>query len=595
MDRRHAAYVVAFLALITLAVYGQTLTHDFVNFDDDRYVTDNPHVQHGFTGASIAWAFTTGRESNWHPVTWLSHILDCQIYGLKPWGHHLTALLLHLASTLLLFFLLRRMTGRIWPSAFVAAMFAVHPLHVESVAWVAERKDTLSTLLWMLTVWAYVRYTELPSIKRYLPVMLIFALGLMSKPMLVTLPFTLLLLDYWPLRRTAPDAKQRRGWFHLVLEKLPLLALTAASCTVTYLVQQHGGSVGASTVYTPGVRVANAVVTYMHYLILTAWPHALAVFYLHPGHTLPVAYVCGAWAALAVIFALAYRLRHRAPYLWVGWLWYFITLIPVIGLIQVGSQGMADRYTYVPLIGIFILVAWGIPELLIRRRPEPSRSTRKSKSRQAEKQAAAPRTNILVPALAVIAILASATYAGIQTTYWKNSITLFNHALGVAHDNALAHACLARTYEAMDDKDAAIEQYQAAVNVNPRYAEARNNLAALLVEKGEFEEAIAQYEEALRVQPHRARIRRNLAQAHCNYGFELAQQHRLDESLRHFRETLRLDPTYAEAYNNLAATLFLKGDYAEAWKQLHLSEKYGCTPPAPLVRDLSQKMPDPGP
>ena len=579
------ALVAVFLALITLVVYGQTLTHDFINFDDDRYVYHNQHVLHGLTRAGVAWALTTNCESNWHPVTWLSHMLDCQMYGVKPWGHHLSALLLHLANTLLLFFVLRRMTGRIWPSAFVAAMFAAHPLHVESVAWVAERKDTLSTFFWMLTIWAYVRYAELPSIKRYLPVMLLFALGLMSKPMLVTLPVTLLLLDYWPLGRFALEGAKVR----LILEKIPLIVLTIASCAVTYAVQQKGGSVGSSEIFTPGVRVANAIVAYAHYLILTFWPHGLAIFYLHPGRTLPPHTVAGAMAMLACIFVLVLRYGRNRPYLIVGWLWYFITLIPVIGLVQVGSQAMADRYTYVPLIGVFILVAWGVPDLLSKKGPVPkaSRSHRRYKSRRSETAAESTRPNTLVCVLAAIVILACVWSANVQAGYWKNSITLFNHALKFAASNALAHIILGDTYYAKKDYDAAVEQYQEVVRMKPAYIKGHKQLIQALVKANREDEAAVQYEELLKYDPDNA-------DAHCSIGFALVKQGKLDQALRHFEAALRIDPDHKAANVNMAVAFLMMGRFPDAWRQVHMCEQHGITPPAKFLRVLSEKMPDPG-
>jgi len=357
------------LALVTFVAFVQVGHNDFINYDDAEYVTENEKVQKGLNIESFVWAFTTGHASNWHPLTWLSHMLDCQLYGLSPAGHHLTNLFLHLLNTLLLFGVLKTMTRAVWPSAFAAVLFAVHPLHVESVAWIAERKDVLSAFFWMLTMAAYLRYTKHPCIVRYLPVVFAFALGLMTKPMLVTLPFVLLLLDYWPLKRlqfgriNIPESQSHK---RLILEKIPLFTLAAISSVITCIVQQSGGAMGGNEVLTVGVRLANALVSYVGYIHKMIYPKGLAVLYPHPLDGVGLWQPVVSFIILAVISAGVIFASRKRRYLATGWFWYLGTLIPVIGLVQVGSQAMADRYTYLPSIGIFIILAWGIPELLAR-------------------------------------------------------------------------------------------------------------------------------------------------------------------------------------------------------------------------------------
>ena len=365
------------LAIATLTVFWEVRNHQFVNYDDNRYVTENRIVQAGLTREGALWAFTTTHASNWHPLTWLSHMLDCELFGANPRAHHLSNLILHLANSLLLFLVFKRMTGMLWQSAFVAALFAIHPLHVESVAWVSERKDVLSAFFWMLTLWAYLHYVVSPGFGRYLLVLLFFALGLMAKPMLVTLPFVLLLMDYWPLGRlrldgSSPNTSESANlsaqpWpkLGLVWEKLPLLAVSALSSLVTFLVQKSEAAVQSLAVFPLMVRVANALMSYMGYVGKTIWPRHLAVFYPHPGHV-AVWKIAGAVLFLGGVSALVIRMARRHPYLATGWLWYLGTLVPVIGLVQVGAQSMADRYTYLPSIGLFIMIAWGGPHLMPR-------------------------------------------------------------------------------------------------------------------------------------------------------------------------------------------------------------------------------------
>jgi tetratricopeptide (TPR) repeat protein len=444
--RRLPLLLGAALALLTLAAYLPTLHNGFVNLDDGLYVTGNPHVQQGITGAGVAWALTANVANNWHPLTLLSHLLDCQLFGLDAAGHHATSLLLHLANVVLLFAVLRRLTGAVWRSAAVAALFAVHPAHVESVAWVAERKDVLSALFWLLAMAAYGRYARRPSVGRYLPVALAMALGLAAKPMVVTLPFALLLLDIWPLERLG------LGWKRLAVEKLPLLALSAASSLVTLHYQRT--SLAPLGLDPWSLRLANAAVSYTAYLGKLLLPSNLAVFYPIP-LAIPAWKVAGAVALLAILTALAVRTARKAPWLLVGWLWFLGTLVPVIGLVQVGRQAMADRYTYIPSIGLFVAIVWGIAGLVGER-----------------------RAVLATAAAVVIALLVAGTW--MQAGTWRDSVTLYRHALAVTPDNYLAHLGLAKALVAKGDGAGAAEQYRAALALRPGLIEARAGLEAVL-------------------------------------------------------------------------------------------------------------------
>jgi tetratricopeptide (TPR) repeat protein len=448
--RRLSLLLGAALALLTLAAYLPTLHNGFVNLDDGLYVTGNSHVQAGITRASVAWALTANVANNWHPLTLLSHLLDCQLFGLDAAGHHATSLLLHLANVLLLFAVLRQLTGAVWRSAAVAALFAVHPAHVESVAWVAERKDVLSALFWLLAMGAYGRYARRPALGRYLWVVLAMALGLAAKPMVVTLPFALLLLDVWPLERLG------LGWRRLAMEKLPLLALSAASSLVTLRYQRT--SLAPLGLDPWSLRLANAAVSYAAYLGKLLLPGNLAVFYPIP-LAIPAWKVAGAAALLAVITTLAVRSARKSPWLLVGWLWFLGTLVPVIGLVQVGRQAMADRYTYIPSIGLFVAIVWGIAELIGERR--------------------IVSTTILAMAVAAaIALLAMGTW--MQIGYWRDSVALYRHALAVTRDNYVAHVGLAKALTARRNWTGAAEQYRAALALRPGLTEAQAGLEAVL-------------------------------------------------------------------------------------------------------------------
>jgi tetratricopeptide (TPR) repeat protein len=525
---RRRFYIGLFLIVATLAVYWQVQKHDFTYFfDDNEYVTNNVHVQAGLTRESIVWAFTTTDEANWHPLTWLSHMLDYQLYGLDPSGHHLTNVLLHLANTLLLFLVLRGMTGALWRSGLVAALFALHPLHVESVAWVAERKDVLSTFFWMLT----------PGIKRYLLTFLTFALGLMAKPMLVTLPCVMLLLDYWPLDRcqigqepgetnafiqAAMSPKEQGSCsLRLLWEKTPFFAVAAVSSVVTYLVQQSGGAFHFGRGLPLKIRIANGLVSYVHYIGKTFWPGNLGVFYPHPGSGLPM------WQATI----LAVR---RYPYLIVGWLWYLGSLVPVIGLVQVGEQALADRYTYVPLIGLFIIIAWGLHDLLAGR---------------------FNKKIILTGEVALLSVLMVLTWRQVQ--HWKNSTALFEHTIQITANNHVAHEILGIVLEDQGKTEEALVQYTKALETQPQCAAANYRAGAVWASLGNSEEAIAHYSEAVKYDP-------NYVNAHNSLGKALVEQGRLSEAILHFSKALEIRPDYADAQNNMGSLLVEQGKLDEA-------------------------------
>lgn len=530
MRRGHLPRYLPYLLLMmaTLAVYLPVVTFGFVEYDDNFYASENPFVRAGWSGAGLKWAFTNIEGGNWHPLTWLSLMLDAEIAGPRAGVFHGTNLLLHLVNTLLLFFLLERMTGAASKSAFVACAFAIHPLHVESVAWIAERKDVLSTLFWFLTLQAYLHYVSRPGLVRLLLVALPFGLGLASKPMLVTLPIVLLLLDYWPLGRLRP----RGAMGGLIREKTPLLAMALASGIVTLVAQHGGGALATFEFYPLPARLANAVVACATYLAKTLWPANLAVFYPHPGNTLSPWLVAISTLVLAGISVLVYLARGR-PYLTVGWLWYLVTLAPVIGLVQVGMQSMADRYTYVPLIGIFLMVAWGVPDLAARHGAR------------------------WVPLVAVGAMGALMGCARLQVSYWRDGTTLFAHALRATSRNPVAENCLGNALLRRGRDAEAAEHWSQALRIAPDYADARSNLAGILIKQGRLDEAIAQCREVLRVNPTHVR-------AHTNLGLVLMHRGNYDEAAHHFSASLSERPNHAGTHANLAGALLRLGRLSEA-------------------------------
>jgi tetratricopeptide (TPR) repeat protein len=513
--RSRAIAVGAALGALTAGAYARVAGNGFLDLDDGTYVTGNPIVQQGLTWRGVQWAFTTGHGANWHPLTWLSHMLDVQLFGMNAGGHHLTNLVLHVASTLLLLRLFLAMTDALWPSAFVAAVFGLHPLHVESVAWVAERKDVLSAFFWILTTLAYVGWTRERSPGRYALVVVLYALGLMSKPMLVTLPFTLLLLDVWPLGRGA------RLW----REKIPLFLLAAASSLVTFLVQRAGGAMSLSETIPFGSRAANAVVACAGYLGKALVPARLLPFYPLPRGGPAAAAVAGSALLLAAATFLAWRERARRPSWLVGWLWFLGTLVPVIGLVQVGPQAMADRYAYVPMIGLSAAVAFGFPRA--------------------------------APALLLAGALAWSALTWRQAGLWKDDRTLFGHMVEVDPGNHLGHGVLGNVALHERRYDEAIREYREALRLEPAYALWSSNLGRAYLLTGRPDEARRAFETALSLSP-------DLAAAHHQLGFLLVTRGELDLAILHFEAALRSEPDDPEVHFNLGLALRQKGRAAEA-------------------------------
>ncbi len=600
-----------FLAAAVWAVFGQTRYHDFVNLDDDMYVYNNPVVARGITWRGIVWALTYGEIGHWHPLTWVTHMLDCQIYGLNPAGHHLTNVVLHAATTVLLFLALRNMTGALWRSAFVAAVFAIHPLRVESVAWVAERKDVLSGFFFMLTLVAYARYAQgvtsdacrvsrrepaeaapasLPVTRHpllfYWLALFFFALGLLSKSMLVTLPFVLLLLDYWPLGRLTsdkwrmtrfripvpqlhPECVRDSSFNHLLLEKLPFLLLSVASCAATSLVPE---TISSGNGVSFPLRFGNALVSYVTYLWQMIYPAKLAIPYLYPASSRPWGEVAMALALLAAISWVAIAGWRKRPYFAVGWLWYLGTLVPVIGFVRISYYAHADRYTYLPQIGLYILMTWGVADLC-----------RGWRHRRARLGAAA--TAVLIGLLA-------GAYA--QTEFWKDSTSLWTHTLACTPENPIAHNNLGFVLANQGKLKEAIQHYERALQIKPDHVQALNNLGVALAREGKLDEARQPLEQALRLEPAYADALNNLGgilakqmkveqailcydralqikpdypEAHCNLGVALAQQGKLDEARQHFEQALQLNPDYADAHYDLGKALDENGQTDEAIRQ----------------------------
>ncbi len=539
------AALAGLLAAITLAVYWQAAEFAFVNLDDNVYVYANQTVLQGLTREGLRYAFGF-HALNWHPLTWLSLMADSEItrfVGEAGWAigneqagvFHATNIFLHTANTILLFFLLVSLTRRQWRSAFAAALFAVHPCHVESVAWVTERKDALSTLFWLLSTFAYVSWVRRPAMGRYIWIVILFALGLMSKPMLVTLPVTLLLLDLWPLERlgvSSERGKNRSGhrpFLSLVAEKAPLLALSAASSAVTIMAQRRG--VVPFDILPLGVRAANAAVSTLHYIAKMFWPAQLACLYPHPGNAIPTWMVAGSAVGLAVITALAVAAARRASYLTVGWLWYLVTLLPVCGLIQVGRQQMADRYTYVPFIGLFVAAAWALPEAV-------ERFGLRSKSIRA--------AALTLGAIALTTVLAALSFR--QTGVWRDSITLMRHAAGVTNQNFVAYNNLAQALSETGDIEGAFDAALEAVKIHPNYVDALYNLGTLYAIVQQFDKAEAAFRKVLQLKP-------NHSNACNNLGKVLVAQNRLDEAIALFRAAVEYDHSNKEARRNLELAL----------------------------------------
>jgi tetratricopeptide (TPR) repeat protein len=562
------------LAIVTLALYNPVSRHPFVNYDDDRYVTENLHVRSGLTWSTVTWALASTEQGNWHPLTWTSHALDCSLFRLNPAGHHFTSVLLHAVNVILLFLLLVRATGRLGPSVFVAALFALHPINVESVAWVAERKNVLCTMFFLLTLMAYGWYARKPHWKRYLVVVALFAAGLASKPMVITLPFVLLLWDYWPLGRSqgadsgSSDSGASYSWRRLALEKLPLFVLSAASAVITMQAQQAGGAVRSTAQFPLGVRLANAICAYSRYLWKMAWPARLAPLYPHPGDSLAAWQVALAALVLIAITLVVCRFRTRR-YLLVGWLWFLGTLVPVIGLVQVGEAAMADRYAYIPLIGIFVMVAFGAADL-----------------------AAENDVGLVwqaIPAVVVLLLLALITHR--QIGYWRSSHDLWAHALEVTQNNFVAEDNLGGALVLEGKPDEAFPHFEAASKINPHDPMSRSNLGTYLQVHGHIPEAITQYESAIALTSDPGL----LAQAYANLG---AAQRALgeDEPARQsFEEALQLNPNQANAWLGIGRLAQKQGKLNEAIADLSRSVQLQATDEAylDLGRSLHQAGRDP--
>jgi Flp pilus assembly protein TadD len=568
--------IIPMLVIITVAVYWQALFNGFVSYDDPGYVTENMYVNSGLTLDNIRWAFTTTEEGNWHPVTWLSHMTDCQMFGLDPRGHHLISILLHIANTLLLFILLAKTTGKTWHSAAVSALFAIHPLHVESVAWVSERKDVLSTFFFMGTLVFYVRYVDRPSLFRYLPIVLLYAVGLMAKPMLVTLPFVLLLLDHWPLNRinkhpskaqVYPASEQpefladkaQLSVIRLGIEKIPLILLSAITCLVAYSAQKGIDALLPVKEYPLHLRVMNAIVSYINYLCKTIWPHDLAVLYPLPAQ-IPLGQVAGALALLVAITAAVIGFSRQSPFALVGWCWFLGTLVPVIGLVQVGPQAMSDRYFYIPSIGLFIMIVWGVGEWSSRWRYH--------------------HIALATGGGLILAMSAGLTWK--QVGYWKDSVSLYNHTLSVTRDNFIVHINLGVYYLKTGRNYKAATEFKNAILINPGYSYAHRLLADALTASGNADEAIRQYEEALRLKLDDSETHRNFGvlletqgkgaaafshfstalqlnpndgDSQFNYGIMLESSGRLHDAAKHYSKALRIKPEDAECRNRLNRVL----------------------------------------
>ena len=543
--------VCLFLVIATVVVYWQVRNHEFVNLDDDKYITENAHVQKGLTRASITWAFSITDISYWHPLTWLSLMLDYEFYGTNPRGYHLTNLVLHIFNALLLFLILRRMTGSLWRSPFVAALFALHPLNVESVAWAVERKNVLSTFFWMLSLLAYSHYSIRPSLPRYLLLALFFGLGLMTKPMLVTLPCVLFLLDYWPLGRLRFDqlesdsdekmdtstvtGQQRTLPYRLILEKVPLLLLSGIAAYVTSLSAQQIGMAISTEAVPMKLRIANGLVSYVAYGAKMVWPKDLAVFYPYPSDV-PIWQSAGAAALLVGISLLIFRAVRKAPYLVTGWFWYLGTLVPVIGLKQGGLwPAMADRFAYVPLIGLFIMIAWGAPDLLAKWTYR--------------------RITLAISAGVVLLILMICTR--VQVSHWRNNFALFGHALNVTKNNYVAHNSMGNVLMQQGKIEEAIGHFSAALRINSNSVETYNNLGVALLRQGKVDEAIIQYTKALQ-------FKSDYAETYNNLGVALVRRGELDKAVAHYLTALKLEPNYEEPHNNLGNLLAQQGRLEDA-------------------------------
>jgi len=542
------------LAIAAFVVYAPLIHSDFISFDDGDYVYENNHIISGPTPQNIVWAFTNPHANNYHPLTSLSLMLDSVLFGLKPAGFHLTNLFFHIANTILLFLVLRLMTGALWPSAFVAALFALHPLHVESVAWVSERKDVLSTFFWMLTLLAYIRYIERPSAGRFALALSVFTLGLLSKSMLVTLPIILLVLDYWPLNRLNSKI--------VLYEKIPFILLSVIFSIITFLVQWQVGLAKPLESYPLGWRIENALVSYVIYIEKMFVPTNLAIFYPHPKGGIPVWQVIVAILVLVLIICSAIWQLNRRSYITAGWLWFLITLLPVIGIIQVGLQAYADRYTYIPYIGLFIIIAWGIADLSAR----------------------LPYRKVVISLSAAVVFLAIGVQARAQAGYWHDSITLYQHAIAVTKDNWWAHRFLANALIEKGQVNEGIFQFKESLKIDPQNATTQNELARALLDIGDVNQAVEMYQKLLPPLPkdlnglvgiNPAIIKRNdikviidlYTEANINLAAAFLRRGDVNEAAIRLREVLRINPDSITAHRNLGDIFLQKGQIEDAQEQ----------------------------
>ncbi len=524
------------LAVVTLALYNPVNRHPFVNYDDDRYVTENAHVRQGLTADTIAWSLTSTEQANWHPLTWMSHALDVSLFRLNPAGHHLTSVLLHVVNVCLLFLLLMWATKRLGPSLLVAALFAVHPINVESVAWVAERKNVLCTLFFFWGLWAYGWYAQKPNWNRYLAVLGSFVAALASKPMVITFPFVLLLLDYWPLARMDKAGENKTPWSRLVLEKLPLFALSAASAVITMHAQQTGGAVRSNTEFSSGVRLANAIYAYAMYLWKMIWPSHLAPLYPHPGDSLPAWRVLLAAVVVAIVTALVWKLRSRR-YLPVGWFFFLGTLVPVIGLVQVGEAAMADRYAYIPLIGIFVMIAFALSDIAER------------------KDWGFPPA---IPVAAVLIALSFATYR--QIGYWQSNEELWSHTLAVTSNNFVAEDNLGGALILEGREEEAHAYFEAAARINPKDPMSHSNLGTYYETHNQMRDAVKEYEAAVDMTSDPGM----LAATYANLGAAYRGLGDNDRAQTNYKQALQYNPNQFNAWLGLGLLAQQQGKYVEA-------------------------------
>jgi Flp pilus assembly protein TadD len=560
-EKKRLIVISLVLAVFTFIVYFQVTQNEFINLDDETYIINNKQIQNGLTVKGIIWAFTTGHAANWHPLTWISHMIDVQLFGLNPGGHHLINVLFHLANTVLLFFVLNRITQALWQSAFVAVLFALHPLHVESVAWASERKDVLSAFFWMLTMALYASYVSRPNYGRFLAVLLCFALGLMAKPMLITLPFVLLLLDYWPLRRLErngpaqgikpslkkkkreeipaisepPDQPATTPWSSirpLLSEKIPFFILAIFSSFITYFVQDV--AIQSYKSFPLSVRLSNAFHSYLIYIVKMVWPVNLAVFYPHPG-SWPTYRVLVSILTVILFTVQAFRLRKKYPYVFVGWSWYVGTLVPVIGIVQVGIQSMADRYTYLPLIGLFIIIAWGLPDIL---KTWPYRK------------------RVLI-ALTACCFLGVSLLTWRQVGYWRNNLSLYNHTLSITKSNFPIHITRGQAFFKLGMINEAIADFNKAIEINPQYDFSYNNRGSIYRFLGNTKQAMRDFDRAIDLEPREIL-------GYYNRGLTYILLGDYQQAIRDLNKVIELAPRRAEAYNSRGMVYSHLGNYAQA-------------------------------